>query len=90
MKFAVVMGSEPKTQMEKSQVDQSGVSSISVRDCLNLKRGSVVRLRQPSGSELAVTVRGVQVALGEVVVMDERTTVRITHITRPPDNEADN
>ena len=60
-----------------------GTTSITVRDCLKLKRQSVVRLKRSSGSDLDLTVGGIVVASGEVVVVDESTAVRISDIAQP-------
>jgi len=64
-----------------------GDCSITVRDCLKLKRNSVLRLRTNAGADLSVSVQGVPVATGEIVVIDDRTAVRISHITAPPGTE---
>ena len=64
-----------------------GTTSISVRECLKLRRQSVVRLKQSSGSDLALLVSGVAVASGEVVIVDESTAVRISDIAQPPGAE---
>lgn len=64
-----------------------GDCSITVRDCLKLKRNSVLRLRSSAGADLSVTVQGVLVATGEIVVIDDRTALRLSHITPPPGTE---
>ena len=64
-----------------------GTTSITVRDCLKLRRQSVVRLRRSSGSDLDLQVRGIVVASGEVVIVDESTAVRIADIAPPPGAE---
>lgn len=65
-----------------------GTSSMSVRQCLGLKRDSVIRLTQSAGNDLQVVINGVPVALGEVVIIDNSTAVRVTDILAPPSNEA--
>lgn len=65
-----------------------GTSSLSVRQCLGLQRDSVLRLTQSAGSDLQVVIHGVPVALGEVVIIDNSTAVRVTDILAPPSNEA--
>jgi flagellar motor switch protein FliN/FliY len=65
-----------------------GTASMSVRQCLSLNRESVIRLTQSAGNDLQVVVNGVPVALGEVVIIDNSTAVRITDILAPPSNEA--
>jgi flagellar motor switch protein FliN/FliY len=64
-----------------------GMTSITVRDCLKLKRHSVVRLQRSSGSDLDLQVGGIVVASGEVVVVDESTAVRIADLAQPPGSE---
>jgi flagellar motor switch protein FliN len=65
-----------------------GTGSITVRDCLKLQRDSVVRLTQPAGSDLQVTVQGVPTATGEIVIDDDTTSVRISTVLPPPGAEA--
>ena len=61
-----------------------GTGSISVRDCLKLRRMSVVRLVQSAGADLEVRVHGVTAASGEVVIVDDSTAIRVTNIAPPP------
>ena len=65
-----------------------GTGSITVRDCLKLQRSSVIRLAQPAGSDLQLTVNGIAAATAEVVVYDDTTSVRITEVMTTPDAEA--
>jgi flagellar motor switch/type III secretory pathway protein FliN len=65
-----------------------GTGSITVRDCLKLQRDSIVRLAQPAGSDLQVTVQGVPTATGEIVIDDDTTSVRISAVLPPPGAEA--
>ena len=65
-----------------------GTASLTVRQCLSLQRDSVIRLTQSAGSDLQVVVNGVGLALGEVVIIDSSTAVRVTDILPPPSNEA--
>ncbi len=65
-----------------------GTAAMSVRRCLRLQRGSVLRLAQSAGNDLQVVVNGVAIALGEVVVIDNSTAVRVTDILAPPSHEA--
>ena len=66
-----------------------GTATVSVRDCLHWKRNSVIRLRQDAGSDMQVAINGVPVAIGEVVIVDDTTAVRVTEILAPPSTEAD-
>jgi flagellar motor switch protein FliN/FliY len=65
-----------------------GTATVSVRDCLHWRRNSVVRLRQSAGSDMQVTINGVAVAIGEVVIVDDTTAVRVTEILAPPSSES--
>ena len=57
-----------------------GTGTLSLRRCLGLERGSVVRLLQSAGEDLVVSVRGVGIAQAEVVIIDETIAVRVTHL----------
>jgi flagellar motor switch protein FliN len=61
-----------------------GTGTVSVRQCLALEAGSVVRLVEAAGSDLQVHVNGIPVAQGEVVIMDDTTSLRVTEILAPP------
>ena len=65
-----------------------GTASMTVRQCLSLRRDSVIRLSQSAGSDLQIVVNNVGLALGEVVIIDSSTAVRVTDILPPPSNEA--
>jgi len=64
-----------------------GTATISVRDCLHMKRHSIIRLGQSAGGDMQVVVNGVLVAHGEVVIIDDSTAVRLTEIAAPPSAE---
>src|SRR5262245_7634509 len=64
-----------------------GTGTLSVRECLELRRHSVMRLVQTAGADLQVVVNGVLVAHGEVVIVDDSTAIRITEIAAPPSSE---
>lgn len=65
-----------------------GTGRISVRQLLQLECQQVIRLLEVAGSDLEVRVHAVPVASGEVVVVDDKTCLRITHIVAPPGQEA--
>jgi flagellar motor switch protein FliN/FliY len=66
-----------------------GTATVSVRECLRWRRNSVVRLRQSAGADMQVAINGVPVAIGEVVIVDDSTAVRVTEILQPPSSESD-
>lgn len=65
-----------------------GWGRLTVRDCLQLARDSVVRLAQSAGADLQVAVNGVPVAQGEVVIVEDSTAIRVTGVLPPPGPEA--
>jgi flagellar motor switch protein FliN len=65
-----------------------GTATVSVRDCLHWKRNSVIRLCQLAGADMQVAVNGVPVAIGEVVIVDDSTAIRVTEILPPPSSES--
>jgi flagellar motor switch protein FliN len=60
-----------------------GTGKLSLRRCIGLERGSVVRLNQSAGEDLQVAVNGVRIAQAEVVIIDETIAVRVTHMAGP-------
>lgn len=65
-----------------------GSCAVSVRDCLALAPGSIVPLTQAAGADLELRAEGVPLAQGEVVVLDEKTSLRISRILPPAGSEA--
>ena len=65
-----------------------GTGTVTMRECLRLQRHSVIQLIQREGADLHVSVRGVTIAHGEVVIIDDSTALRISHVTPPPGQEA--
>ncbi|NIR36448.1 MAG: FliM/FliN family flagellar motor switch protein [Actinobacteria bacterium] len=57
-----------------------GTASLTVRHCLALAPGSVVVLDQAAGTDLTLQVNGVTLARGEVVIVEDITSLRITSI----------
>jgi flagellar motor switch protein FliN/FliY len=64
-----------------------GSAAFSVRDCLSLKPNALIRLHEFAGADMQVVVNGVAIAMGEVVIIDDSTAIRITDILPPPSNE---
>jgi flagellar motor switch protein FliN/FliY len=64
-----------------------GTAAMSVRDCIALRRDSIVRLTKSAGGDMDVLVNGILVAHGEVVIMDETTAIRVTELVAPPSSE---
>jgi flagellar motor switch protein FliN len=66
-----------------------GSGTMSVRDCLALRPHSIVRLDQPVGDDLDVCVHDVVMARGEVAIVDDCTSIRLTDVIVPTDDEVD-
>ena len=60
-----------------------GTTTVKVRDCVRFAPNSIVRLRQSAGADLEVRVGGVPVAAGEVVIVDEVVSLRLSKILPP-------
>jgi flagellar motor switch protein FliN/FliY len=60
-----------------------GTTTVKVRECIDFKLDSVIRLRQSAGADLEVRVGGVPIAAGEVVIIDENLGLRLGRILPP-------
>ena len=60
-----------------------GTGTITIRECLRLAPQSILRLNQSAGSDLTVRVHNVTLAIGEVVIADQTTALRISRVTPP-------
>src|SRR5688500_15789420 len=65
-----------------------GKGSMTLRACLALQRGSVVRLAQSAGQDLFVLVNDVPAARGDVVIIDESVSLRLTEFRQKNATEA--
>lgn len=65
-----------------------GRARKTIKQVLDLNVGSVVVLDKLAGEEVEVLVNGIQVARGEVVVIDDNYGVRITELNPMMLNEA--
>ena len=65
-----------------------GSGVLTMRDCLKLEWHSIVPLKQSAGSDLQVTVHGVTIASGEIVIVDESTALRVSRMAPPPGVES--
>lgn len=63
---------------------QIGTGLITVRQCLGLRRHSILRLDPSVGDDLRLVARGVTIARGEVLIVEDSTVVRITDISVDP------
>src|SRR5262245_23366456 len=60
-----------------------GTTTVKVRDCVRFVPNSIVRLKQSAGADLEVRVGGIPVAAGEVVIVDEVVSLRLSKILPP-------
>jgi flagellar motor switch protein FliN len=61
-----------------------GTGTMTVRECLSLRRHKLIRLSQGAGADLQVLANGIPIAQGEVVIIEDSTAVRLTEILAPP------
>lgn len=61
-----------------------GSSSLSVRECLQLRRNSILKLSESAGADMQVLVNGIAIARGEIVIVDDSTAIRLTDILPSP------
>jgi flagellar motor switch protein FliN len=61
-----------------------GTGTLTVRACLALAPSSVIPLQQSAGEDLGLFVNAVQLARGEVVIVDDTVALRVTEISPPP------
>jgi flagellar motor switch protein FliN/FliY len=64
-----------------------GRTRLSVRQVLDLQKGSVVELERIAGEAVDILINDHLMARGEVVVVDDRFGVRITEIITPKNNK---
>jgi flagellar motor switch/type III secretory pathway protein FliN len=60
-----------------------GRGAMPLGQLVSLSPGVVVRLDQPAGADLMISATGVQLALGEVVIIEDSVATRVTHILTP-------
>jgi len=56
--------------------------TMRVREILNLKPGSVIKMNRSAGDNMNLLFHGVLVGFGEIVVIEDTIGVRITDIIR--------
>ncbi len=65
-----------------------GTSTISVGECARLGVNSVIRLRQPAGSDLDVRLAGRAFASAEVAIAEDSVSLRLNRILPPGPQDA--
>jgi flagellar motor switch protein FliN/FliY len=66
-----------------------GRTRMSVRQVLDLQKGSVVELNRMAGDSVDVFVNDHLIARGEVVVVDDKFGIRITELVSPDRENGD-
>ena len=59
---------------------QLGTGSLTVRQCLGLKPGGILTLNQHAGDELELRVSDVLIGYGEVLILEDLTSFRVTKL----------
>lgn len=57
-----------------------GRGAMPLGQLVSLSPGVVVRLDQPAGADLTISATGVELALGEVVIIEDSVATRVTHV----------
>jgi flagellar motor switch/type III secretory pathway protein FliN len=57
-----------------------GRGAMPLGQLVSLTPGVVVRLDQAAGADLVISATGVELALGEVVIIEDSVATRVTHI----------
>lgn len=64
-----------------------GRTRMTIRDILALTRGSVVHLNKLSGEAVDVCIQEQLLALGEVIVIQDKLRIRVLDLIYPPDQQ---
>ncbi len=64
-----------------------GNGTLTLREALALEKQHVVKLNQTAGADLSICVHGVNVAAGEVVIVDNTAALRVSRVMPPPGAE---
>lgn len=64
-----------------------GETEVNIKDLLKMHKGSVLELNKLAGEPLEVLIKNVEVARGEVLVINEHYGLRLTDIIDPLERE---
>lgn len=64
-----------------------GTGTVTVKRCLALQPDSVLKLDQSAGEDLTLTINGVRVARGEVMIVEDSSAVRVTSVVKAAGRE---
>jgi flagellar motor switch protein FliN/FliY len=56
---------------------------LRVRDLMKLAPGNIIELKKPAGEPFDICVNGMQVARGEVIMVEQSSGVRIIEVQKP-------
>jgi flagellar motor switch protein FliN/FliY len=59
-----------------------GHGTMTLRTCLALQKGSIVKIASSAGQDLSLVINGVLLGHGEVVVIDDSVSLRFTELRR--------
>lgn len=59
-----------------------GHGVITLKTCLGLHKGSIVKLGESAGEDLTLVINGVGLGRGEVVIIDGSVSLRLTELRR--------
>lgn len=65
-----------------------GNGTMPLGQLVSLAPGTVLRLDSAAGADLVVRARGVPMALGEVVIIEDSVATRVTHVLTPNGEQA--
>ncbi len=71
---------EKLTDIGVELVSELGSISMTVKDFMKLKKGSVINLEKPAGESIELYINKKIVGKGEVIVFEENLAVRINEI----------
>jgi flagellar motor switch protein FliN/FliY len=69
-------------------VVEIGSGTLTVREVVEFGRAAILRMTQVAGADMSLLVKGVILAKGEVVIIDENTAIRVTEISDVPGADA--
>jgi flagellar motor switch protein FliN/FliY len=79
---AILRELEPVFDISIRIAVEVGRLRLSVRDLMKLAPDSVIELKKPAGDPFDIYMNGVQIARGEVIVLDQTAGVRIVDIQK--------
>jgi flagellar motor switch protein FliN/FliY len=66
--------------MEIELVSDLGQTALSLKDILNLEKGSVIDLLKPAGESVEIYINGRIIGRGEVMVYEKNLAIRVNEV----------